>query len=466
MCDKYETNFLPLQKKIMRVSSAVVRFVLKRNRKNKFGEYPVYLVVSYHGRSERATGVSVSERYWDSGCERVRPKCPNAGVLNDKLFQIKKKILEKKAEYERNGVIHTHQMLIEAISEPLSDDLTFGGVMLRCVKDKRVSASTEHSYQYAARKLKEFFGREPLVTEITSSKLKDYAKWLEGEIKNNSIRCVVAYTGAVVNYAIEKDIVQMESPTKGYKYTRKYSEKARDYFLSPSHMVRLKEYWLNMVINRSAKMWSYKDNAFDKLGNRNSAEFGILWFLLCYKFNGSAPIEIAKLRPTDVKRVTINGKEYFSIDIERQKTKTQVHIRLPRDVFSIIALEHFLGRCNGKYVYPIIPSYVEDDKRMLKSSHHAAEKAVKCLRKAFNDINGDIARDNVDKRQKEPQIESERVVLYTARHSFAQHYLSSPNATVAGLASLLARSPNTIATYIAQITRDEDVASMVENMPI
>ena len=266
----------------MRVSSAVVRFVLKRNRKNKFGEFPVYLVVSYHGRSERATGVSVSERYWDSGCERVRPKCPNAGVLNDKLFQIKKKILEKKAEYERNSVIHTHQMLIEAISEPMSDDLSFSGVMLRCVQDKRVSASTEHMYQYAARKLKEYFGRECLVSEITTPMLKDYAKWLSNNLKENSVRATLAYTVAVANYAIEKGIVQMVTPTKSFKYQRKYGERPRDYFLSPSHMVRLKEYWLNMVINRSGKRWSYKDNAFDKLGNRCSAEFGILWFLLCY----------------------------------------------------------------------------------------------------------------------------------------------------------------------------------------
>ena len=65
----------------MRVSSAVVRFVLKKNRKNKMGEYPVYLVVSFHGRSERATGVSVPERFWDGGCERVKPKYPNSGVL-------------------------------------------------------------------------------------------------------------------------------------------------------------------------------------------------------------------------------------------------------------------------------------------------------------------------------------------------------------------------------------------------
>lgn len=338
--------------------------------------------------------------------------------------------------------------------------------MLRCVQDKRVSASTERSYQYAYKKVKEFFGREPLVTEITSSRLKDYGKWLSNNLKENTVRATLAYTVAVVNYAIEKGIVQMVTPTKGFKYQRKYGERPRDYYLEASHMVRLKEYWLDMVINRSGKRWSYKDGAYDKLGNRNSAEFGILWFLLCYKFNGSAPIEIAKLRPTDVKRVMINEKEYFSIDIQRQKTKTQVHIRLARDVFSIIAVEHFLGRCNGKYVYPIIPSYIEDDKRMLKNSHHTSEKAVKSLRKALDDINGEIARENAEKHRNEPLIECERVVLYTARHSFAQHYLSSPNATVAGLASLLARSPNTIATYIAQIKRNEDVASMVENMPI
>ena len=56
--------------------------------------------------------------------------------------------------------------------------------------------------------------------------------------------------------------------------------------------------------------------------------------------------------------------------------------------------------------------------------------------------------------------------MYTARHSFACHYLKSPNASVSGLASLLSRSPNTIATYIHQLTKDSDIAKEVERMPI
>ena len=56
--------------------------------------------------------------------------------------------------------------------------------------------------------------------------------------------------------------------------------------------------------------------------------------------------------------------------------------------------------------------------------------------------------------------------MYTARHSFAQHYLSKPGATVNGLASLMARSPNTIATYIKQLTRDEEIVEMVDDLVI
>ena len=60
----------------------------------------------------------------------------------------------------------------------------------------------------------------------------------------------------------------------------------------------------------------------------------------------------------------------------------------------------------------------------------------------------------------------ERVVMYTARHSFACHYLNSEGSTIAGLATLMARSPNTIAQYVHQLTNDEEIASMVESMVI
>lgn len=41
-----------------------------------------------------------------------------------------------------------------------------------------------------------------------------------------------------------------------------------------------------------------------------------------------------------------------------------------------------------------------------------------------------------------------------------------PIYVVVGLASLMSRSPNSIATYVHQLTNDEEIASMVESMVI
>lgn len=106
------------------------------------------------------------------------------------------------------------------------------------------------------------------------------------------------------------------------------------------------------------------------------------------------------------------------------------------------------------------------DEQMQRSCNKASESAIKWVRKALSDINGQLIRENVLKGLQQPLIESEKVVMYTARHSFACHYLSMPNASVSGLASLLSRSPNTIATYIHQLTKDVDIAEEVRDMPI
>ena len=49
-----------------KLSSASIRLVQKLNRMNKNSEYPVYIVVCWKGRIEKATGVSVLQRDWDT----------------------------------------------------------------------------------------------------------------------------------------------------------------------------------------------------------------------------------------------------------------------------------------------------------------------------------------------------------------------------------------------------------------
>ena len=55
-----------------RKSSASIRFVQKMNRQMKDGSYPIYIVVCFGGRVEKATGVSCLVKYWDSKREEIK----------------------------------------------------------------------------------------------------------------------------------------------------------------------------------------------------------------------------------------------------------------------------------------------------------------------------------------------------------------------------------------------------------
>lgn len=49
-----------------KVSTATIRLVQKLNRRNKNGEFPIYVVVCFNGRLEKASGVSCLPKFWDA----------------------------------------------------------------------------------------------------------------------------------------------------------------------------------------------------------------------------------------------------------------------------------------------------------------------------------------------------------------------------------------------------------------
>ena len=455
-----------------RLQSASIRLVQKLNRQNKFGEFPIYVVVCWKGRVEKACGVSCLSKFWDSKREVIKAQCPNAAVLNKMLSDIKQRVIERKNLFEYQGKRYTPHMLLEdsVIDLGVSDDVSFWVLCQRLINERRLKDGTIRRYTYTYRKLCEVLGRKDfIIDELTLGVVKDFASWMERtNIKINTIKSLLACVAAVWNFAIEKKLVDGDGyPFVEFKYTSKYKECPRDYFLEKSHIIRLRDYWLDLVIERHGERWTYRDGALERLHNRCSAEFGILWFLMMFKMNGSAPIDVALLRPSDCKMVSIDGKDYWSIDIRRRKTDRDVHIRLKRDLLIIIGLEHFMGFSSGHYVYPII-NWKEkmSDRYFIEQCHHCASKAIKHIKDAFMRINIDIARDNALNGKNESVVDLNRLVMYTARHSFASQYLSSPNATVNGLASLMARSANTIATYVHQLTKDEEIAAMVDGMAI
>ena len=450
-----------------KLSSASIRLVQKMNRQNKNLEFPIYIVVCFHGRVEKACGVSCLQKDWDSKREVVKRSNSNSVVLNKMLYDIKNRVIQRKNDFEFHGKIYTASMLLEDYRIDYNGNSNvFKDVMERLCNERRLKEKTKYSYVYCHRKLSEYCGKDDfLVDEVNLSFVKGFLSWTD--VSDETKRSICGNVASVWNYAIGKDLVDSKDyPFKEWKFTQKLKPKGRDYFLDKSHIKKLMDYWLNLVVDRHGERWSYKDGAWEKLGNRNSREFGILWFLLMYKLNGSAPIEITKLKCSDCKSIEIKGERYWAIDFKRQKSGTSVQVRWKRDMFAVIGLEHFMGRSVDGYVYPIKMKDTVDDFKMLKDSWHCSENAIKWVRKAFEEINEETIKKNVMEGCNEPLVECERVVMYTARHSFACHYLNSEGSTIAGLATLMARSPNTIAQYVHQLTNDEEIASMVDSLVI
>lgn len=454
----------------MKVTSATVRFVLKRNKINKNGESPIHLVVCFSGRHEKSTGVSVKEKYWDSKRECIKSSAPNAPVLNKMLADIKTRVIERRSAFEYQGKPYTAQMLIEASTSPYEGkNSVYWNVCQRLIDERRLRYGTVRRYTYCYRKLCQFLGRKSFtVDELVLGVIKDFAQWMEKTgIKINTIKSLLCCVAAAWNYAISRRIVSDDDyPFKEFKYTSVYREVHRDYFLEESHIVRLRDYWLNMVIERNGGMWHYRDGALERLHQRWTKEWGILWFLLCYKYGGAAPADVALLRPSNFTRETLDGEEYWKLQFRRRKTDRAVTYMIKRDIFSIIAVEHFLGVATH-FVYPVM--YFHDgcsDKYLLEQSHKASDKAIKHIREAFLAINSDIARDNANEHKNEPLVDVTRVVMYSARHSRASNYFNSPGATIGKLATMLGRSANTIGVYAHMIKKKDELAELDDGCAI
>ena len=449
-----------------KLSSASIRLVQKLNRKNKNGEYPVYIVVCWRGRIEKSCGVSCLQKDWDSKREVIKPQCSNAPMLNKMLSDIKQRVIDRKNNYELNGRVYTSSMLLEECTIDFNGKSNvYSDVMYKLLDDRRLKKKTRNKYIYAYNKLCEYMHRSDfLVDEVTQGLVKDFIKALE--ISDGTIRDICSTIASVWNYAISRKLVDAaDYPFSSFKFVSKFKSGTRDYFLDESHMKKLLEYWLDLCTIRNGKRWTYRDNAFENLGKRSSAEFSILWFLLMYKLNGSAPVEIAMLKCSDCKQIEINNQQYWAIDFRRQKTNAEVHVRLKRDIFSIIAIEHFIGRSTNGMLYPIVTK-LGDVEKMHRASWKASETAIRHIRNAFKAINAATIQHNVDNHCNEPLVKYEKVVMYTARHSAANHLLNSPNVSVRELASILARSPSSISVYIHQLKRNEDIARVTDNLPI
>lgn len=460
-----------------KVKSATVRLVLKKSRANKNGEYPVYIVVCFGGRVEKSTGIACKPGNWDLRRECVK-NCSNAPVLNKMLSEIKMKVIGRKNEYEYKGKSYTPQMLLEdSVNDFSGANNVYVDIMEAMIAERKLKKSSARIYRYTYTRLLDVMkDRRFLVDEVTAGIIKGAVTlWKRSGISDTTLRDICAHIGSVMHYAIEKGIIEPgDYPFIQFPYSAiiKANPK-RTYYLDNANLVRVRDYFFDMVIERSGRMWHYREGAEDKLMKRYTKEFALLYWIMCYKLGGLAPCDVALLKVENVSRIVIDGEEYYCIDSARAKTGVPIHTRIKRDLLCIIGLEHYLGTAHlrDNYVYPILQnnnhSMAErDEQSAIVASQKCTCEGIKKVRECMRHINAQTIKTNVSEGLKMPLISVEEVVYYSARHTLANSYLQTPGANIHSLASIMARSPAYIGTYLHQLRHDSEIADAMKDLPI
>lgn len=447
-----------------KVQTASVRLVLKRNRSNENGDNPIYLVVHWYGKKERSTGVFIPEKYWNASKEEIRKGYPNAIMLNHMIQEQKQRVIDKRNRYDIEGKVYTPAILLEPDRVIIGN--SYHVLVENYLIDRHLGFSTERLYRYNIRLLDKFFGRDDyIIEELNVGTIKRFITSLN--IADDTKRTILGRIASIWNYAIEKSIVsEKDYPFREWVYTKQYKTGCRMYYLDDVNLVKIKDWFINRCLNIEGSLYSFKEGIEDRLMERYSIEFTGMFLLASFMLYGSSPVDIALLRVDNCSRVNVDGIDCWELNFKRSKTRRPVKVLLDRDnILTHICFEHFLrtAHLRGGLIYPILKDGIDVHER-INSMNKFCLYGNRNAKDIARVINSATIESNVKNDKDEPLIDVDNFTLYSMRHSFANKYLSQPGANVHALATLLARSPNTISQYIHQINTNKDILNAAKDL--
>jgi integrase len=419
------------------------------------------LRVSFNGMKEKSTGYSCSLKHWNKKNEMVRKGYPNFMMVNRELKRQKDEAISKRDAYIASETLYTPQMILSPseTKQALRGDLN--ALFEAYVDDRQIRKKTLTNWNYTFNLLNEYAGHKLIVTELTSSFIRSFAKSLEGRIKDNTINMILRNVHAIVVYAVEKGLLK-DNPFSGWHYTRVYRTSSKLEYIHWKTVDIMKDMLLNDIVDSDGKLYSYKDDAIDKLMDKNSDLFARYFFMSIVLWQGLAPVDLANIKKQDIEIKRLQGNEYFCWDGKRSKTSKPVKIRIPADsIYAQVMVKTMLMFNPGEWLFPILNGLNNDDdmyKRQRRIGNTLSTLSPK-LKQWFRDVNHRVVKHNVDNDTDVPLI-PDNCTFYTGRHTFAMAYMSKGGSPLA-LATLMGRSANTLAQYITQLTEEGDLIDAV-----
>ena len=393
----------------------------------------LFLKVSVRGKvSLRTLEVKVPEKYFDAKKELVKSTYQNATMLNKLIAEAKLKVNDKLLEFQSQGVSFTSKTLIEAAFQKQAN--TYYDFMERYIKN--LALNTQRIHLTAFNKLSDFLGKDFLPAMVTEPVMIRFVKQCRANgNSDSSINLWLGSIVAILRYAGLQNPLSSYTKNKVLKIKRDFKHKA----LSKEDVYKIYNWYTSRVVgyDRDGELCIKDLTKFS--AKPFSKEAAVCCFLGSYIFQGLAPVDLLKLKVTDLQ----DKEGYFLVETKRQKTYIPVRIVISKTFENLTILQPLLSTAVWREGY-LFPVYRGDEKT---EKDFISRRLIKLesISKTISEILGFHA------------------TMYSARHSYASR-LANSGVGMAVIAQAMGRNVSNIATYIKDLTTDDELMQVNKNI--
>ena len=289
-------------------------FVLN-TKPNKNGEHSINIRAILNRQAKyMACGIGTKLQNWDKIKKRVKKKDIESLYKNSILSAYDKLAKDTILRHLVKNKPLTLNGFIDALKNKTTYSFTEFAGSIHSDKSTSITAETLKNYGHQLNKIKEF-NKDFNLYDVDIQFINNYAQFLR-TTKSNSESTVskgLTYLKMILQEAFKRDLID-RNPFVNYKIK---AIKSRDEFLSKSDITEIENLRIQSKGLTKNELYSLDSFLFS-----------------CY--TGISFTDLKNLRMKDIKDIELNGKKYFYLTNERQKTSTPFTTPLTKKAVELI----------------------------------------------------------------------------------------------------------------------------------
>lgn len=420
----------------MKTTTAVIKLYLKSGKTLADGTNPIMLKVSFKGTKERATGFSALPKQWDEKSEQLKKGYPNYTAVNAILRQQKENAMQARDKLVSDGLFPSPEAIIQtAFQQPVREQKNdLSSLVDRYVEAQHFSINTIRNWKSFQKHIMAF-DSDLKPSDVNDTTMSKFAEYLRNKgMAQGSIFVNCGKLTALLHFAVDMGIIP-QFPIKRYKYTKKFVRSHSEIYIHSKAMDYLFQLYYEEVLDDGGQL---KYDPF-----KNKKVYTLYLFLLGFHLKGISPVDLLKMKWSDIRIKVINGKHYYAIDGYRQKTRQPFKIRLPMDDKATdVLLTQTMKKSPSEALiqWPV--------STMNRHKQHLIEWCDKA--------NERIREYNTKSPEKIEEIDTKNITYYAYRHSYIMSQLLGGQCNLIRLAQETGKSYKTLWQYMSQM-QDEDL---------